>query len=114
MHLLFFLPRVRGSLSRQLCGRYRKKLSVKINYSCIAIKQCDGPALVKLTIVRLSSGYLLRRSVTITLHIQTYCRFLFVTSVIICVQTSLTYQIKEEIQIYLNTIEYQIVFLKGK
>ena len=46
------------------------------------------------------------RSVNITffLHIPIYCRFLFVYSVIMCVQTSLTYQIKGEIPVYLNII----------
>ena len=32
-------------------GRYRKKLPLKINYSCIGIKQCDGPSLAKVQYV---------------------------------------------------------------
>ena len=34
----FLLFRVRGTLSWQLCGRYRENLPLKINYSCIGIK----------------------------------------------------------------------------
>ena len=37
-------------------------------------------------------------------HNPIYWRFLFVTSVVMCVQTCLTYQIKGEIPIYLNII----------
>ena len=42
-----FLPHTE-SLGKQLCGWYRKKLPLKINYSCFGIKQCNGQALVKL------------------------------------------------------------------
>ena len=34
---LLFLPWVRGSLCRQLCGRYRNNFPLKINYSCSGI-----------------------------------------------------------------------------
>ena len=48
------------------------------------------------------------------LHFRIYCRFLFVTSVIMCVQLCLTYQIKGEIPVYLNIIVLFIFDLKGK
>ena len=37
-------------------------------------------------------------------HIPIYCHLLFVTSVIMCVQTCVTYQIKGEILVFVNII----------
>ena len=39
-----------SALAGSFVGRYLKKLPLKINYLCIGpgIKQCDGPAIVKL------------------------------------------------------------------
>ena len=51
------------------------------------------------------------------LHIRIYCRFLFVTSVIMCVHTCLTYQIKGEIPVYLNLLSQRkiiVVLIKVK
>ena len=69
---------------------------------------CEGPAPVKVRYVFFSPLLLLpgcMRSVNITFFTYTiYCRFLFVTLVIMFVQTCLTYQIKGKIPVYLNII----------
>ena len=50
------LPLLRGSLRRQLCGRYRRNFSLKNYYSCIGLKLCDGTTLLNWWYVFLS-GY---------------------------------------------------------
>ena len=51
LHLLFFFRAFAEVCAGSVVGQYRKKLPLKINYSCIGIKHSDAQALVKLRYV---------------------------------------------------------------
>ena len=97
--------------------RYRRNLSLKINYSCMCLKLCDGTTSLKVPYL-FRPGYLLRRSVNtkcFTYSGKAYTNllaFLSVTLIIMCVQTGLTYQIKGEIPVYLNIVVQNLFPLK--
>ena len=91
---LFFFRTCAEVCAGSFVWRYRKNLPLKINFSYMYWYKIVYFDVELITLFLYIPGK----------HIPIYCRFLFVTLVIMCVQTCLTYQIKVEIPVYLNII----------